>query len=106
MVMPRFRVWMLFIGLLFFSPEYANAQVDRAVLSGIVSDTSGDVVPGASVVVTNLSTDAESREVSSATGSYQIGNLIPGRYRVEVELTGFKKSSQVVTLEVGQRARL
>jgi hypothetical protein len=33
-------------------------------------------------------------------------NLIPGKYRVEAELSGFKKSSHVVTLEVGQRARL
>ena len=33
-------------------------------------------------------------------------NLIPGRYQVEVELSGFKRVSQVVTLEVGQRARV
>ena len=31
---------------------------------------------------------------------------MPGRYQVEVELSGFKKSSQVIALEVGQRARL
>ena len=33
-------------------------------------------------------------------------NLIPGRYQVDVELSGFKKTSQIVTLEVGQRARV
>jgi hypothetical protein len=33
-------------------------------------------------------------------------NLIPGRYQIEASLTGFKKSSQIVPLEVGQRARV
>ena len=72
----------------------------------MVKDTGGGILPGATVVVTNMSTNQESRQVTSDTGGYQVVNLIPGRYQVEVELTGFKKSSQVVTLEVGQRARL
>ena len=82
------------------------AQVDRATLSGVVRDTGGGVVPGATVTVTNLATNIESHQVTTETGSYQAVNLVPGRYQVEVELTGFKKSSQVVALEVGQRARL
>jgi hypothetical protein len=84
----------------------ARAQVDRATISGVVRDTGGGVLPGATVSVMNLSTNLEARQVTTDTGSYQVVNLIPGRYQVEVELTGFKKSSQVVTLEVGQRARL
>jgi len=84
----------------------ALAQVDRATLSGVVKDTGGGVVPGATVVVTNLATNVSAQEVTTATGSYQVVNLIPGRYRIDVELTGFKKSSQVLTLEVGQRARV
>jgi Carboxypeptidase regulatory-like domain/TonB-dependent Receptor Plug Domain/TonB dependent receptor-like, beta-barrel len=84
----------------------ALAQVDRATLSGVVKDSGGGVVPGATVVVTNLATNVAAQEQTTATGSYQVVNLIPGRYRIDVELSGFKKSSQVVTLEVGQRARL
>src|SRR5262249_4739004 len=90
---------------LLFVPA-ARAQVDRATLSGVVKDTGGGVVPGATVLVTNLATNLESQEVTTESGSYQVVNLIPGRYRIDVELTGFKKSSQVVTLEVGQRARV
>ncbi len=63
-------------------------------------------MPGATVTVTNVATNVESHQVTTATGSYQVVNLVPGRYQVEVELTGFKKSSQVIALEVGQRARL
>ena len=84
----------------------ARAQVDRATISGVVKDNSGGIVPGATVVVTSVATNLESRQVTTATGAYQVVNLIPGRYQVEVELTGFKKFSQVLTLEVGQRARL
>jgi hypothetical protein len=84
----------------------AWAQVDRATLSGIVKDAAGAVLPGASVVVTNLGTNVESTETTTDTGAYQVVNLIPGRYRVTVELSGFKKVAQVVTLEVGDRARL
>jgi hypothetical protein len=84
----------------------ALAQVDRATLSGVVRDTGGGVVPGATVTVTNVATNIESHQVTTTTGSYQVVNLVPGRYQIEVELTGFKKSSQVIALEVGQRARL
>jgi hypothetical protein len=95
-----------FCALLLLSVSPAWAQVDRATVTGIVNDADGGAIPGATVVVTNLATNVESRQQTSDAGGYQVGNLIPGKYRVDVELTGFKKSSQVVTLEVGQRARL
>jgi hypothetical protein len=98
-------LWIILAVLLIGVPT-AFAQVDRATLSGIVKDSAGGVVPGATVVVTNLGTNVESREVTTDAGAYQAVNLVPGRYRVEAELTGFKKVTQVVTLEVGQRARL
>jgi hypothetical protein len=92
--------------LLMFSRAAAFAQVDRATLSGLITDSNGGVLPGATVVVTSLATDQETRQQTTDTGSYQVTNLIPGRYRVEAELNGFKKKSQVVTVEVAQRARL
>jgi hypothetical protein len=92
--------------LLLLNGISARAQVDRATLSGIVKDFDGGIVPGATVIVTSLATSVESRQQTRDAGGYQVGNLIPGRYRVDVELSGFKKSTQVVTLEVGQRARL
>src|SRR6267378_5215297 len=95
----------LFAVFLLHAPA-ALAQVDRATLSGVVRDTGGGVVPGATVTVTNIATNLESHQTTTEVGGYQVVNLVPGRYQVEVELTGFKKSSQVITLEVGQRARL
>jgi hypothetical protein len=94
------------IAVFFLLTPTISAQVDRATLSGVVRDSGGGVIPGATVTVTNMATNIESHQATSETGSYQVVNLVPGRYQVEVELSGFKKSSQVIALEVGQRARL
>src|SRR6476620_9413045 len=87
-------------------PNIALAQVDRATLTGTISDSGGAIIPGATVSITNVATNVAARQQTSATGAYLLVNLIPGKYQVDVELSGFKKVSQVVTLEVGQRARV
>jgi hypothetical protein len=94
------------LAMVIAAPRLALAQVDRATLTGTITDTAGAVVPGATVTLTNTSTNVSSQQQTTETGAYQFVNLIPGPYQVLVELTGFKKSSQTVTLEVGQRARL
>jgi hypothetical protein len=94
------------VTMLFVHTPNAMAQVDRATLSGVVKDSGGGILPGATVTVTSLATNVESHQQTTESGGYQVVNLIPGKYRIDVELSGFKKSSQVVTLEVGQRARL
>ena len=94
------------VALLALLPTAAFAQVDRATLTGTVKDSAGAVLPGATVTVTNVATGVTSSQTTTETGSYLLVNLIPGRYQVDVELSGFKKSSQIVTLDVGQRARV
>jgi len=84
----------------------AYAQVDRATLSGEVKDSSGSVMADSTVTATHLATNVASKARTTASGSYQILNLAPGRYLVEAEATGFQKSTQSVILETGQRARL
>src|SRR3954470_2886156 len=88
------------------APRLAFAQVDRATVNGTVKDSGGAVVPGATVTVTNLATNVATTQQTTEAGSYFAVNLIPGHYRVDVELSGFKKYSQAIVLEVGQRARV
>src|ERR1041385_5243117 len=90
----------------FVLPAAALAQVDRATLTGTIKDTGGAVLPGATVTLTNAATNVASQQQPTETGSYLFVNLIPGRYRIDAELSGFKKSSQSAVLEVGQRARI
>src|SRR6478735_1930658 len=100
------RLFLLAALLAFGLPTVAAAQVDRATLTGVVTDKGGAVLPGATVTLTNLETNTVAEQPTTATGSFLFVNLIPGRYQIEASLTGFKKSAQIVPLEVGQRARV
>ena len=52
------------------------AQVDRATVIGVVRDTGGGVVPGATVTVTNTATNVTSVQTTTETGGYQVVNLV------------------------------
>ncbi len=85
----------------------AGAQTNVASITGICTDTSGAVVPNASVVITNLDTGISNRTQTNDAGVYFIPALNPGRYRVEVQVTGFRrKQLDNLQIETGQKARL
>jgi hypothetical protein len=67
------------------------AQEFRGTLLGRVTDQQGGAIPHATVVVTNEGTNVPSEALTEADGAYTVPFLIPGTYRVEVALTGFKK---------------
>jgi hypothetical protein len=68
----------------------ANAQF-KASIQGTVADTSGAVIPGATVKVTNNETGRTLQATTGSEGFYKISGLPPGRYKVTVEREGFKK---------------
>src|SRR6266536_5837099 len=61
-----------------------------SVLS-VIKDAQGGIVPGATVVLTNVATSERREGVSADDGILQFVNLVPGTYRLEVELTGFQR---------------
>jgi hypothetical protein len=67
------------------------SQETRGTISGKISDPSGAVIPGASVVVTNTAMGTKTTLTSNQDGLYQATYLIPGIYQVEASSTGFKK---------------
>src|SRR5260370_11719495 len=85
----------------------AFSQVTGATLSGLVKDTSGAIVPNASISIKNSAT-GETREVTTnASGFYSAPNLLPGNYDVAVTATGFTRVAQTgVTLSVGAQQEL
>jgi hypothetical protein len=66
------------------------AQVESGVISGTITDQSGASVTGATITVTNLSTNASRTTVSSNSGSYSVSGLEPATYQVTVESASFK----------------
>ena len=61
-----------------------------ASISGVVVDTDGAVIPGATIVVKNTKTGESFNTVSSGAGTFSIPALITGTYTVSVTLEGFK----------------
>ena len=66
------------------------AQSERGTISGTVSDSSGAVIPGAKVTVTNLSTNTSITTATSGAGDYTAPQLPPGQYNVRIDKEGFK----------------
>jgi len=71
-------------------------------VAGIITDTSGARVPGASVVLKSSETGSEYRTVTDGTGSYTISLVKPGQYTLTVEKEKFNKVSQSIEVGVGQ----
>jgi hypothetical protein len=84
----------------------ATAQVDRATITGTVTDPSSARVGQATVSLTHLSTGVTERVSTTTDGVYRVLNLAPGTYLVEVGASGFQTLSQTIELSVGQRASL
>ena len=61
---------------------------------GSVTDQSNAAVRGASVTLTNVETDERHQTLTGDFGGYQFLNLIPGKYRVDVEQVGFKRATR------------
>ncbi|MGH9338052.1 MAG: carboxypeptidase regulatory-like domain-containing protein [Acidobacteriota bacterium] len=68
----------------------AMAQEYRGIVQGLVTDSSGAVVPGADVILKNDNTGIEDYKVSNAQGRYYFGHVEPGAYTLTVTLPGFK----------------
>lgn len=69
----------------------AAAQTFYGSIVGTLTDTTGAVVPGATVNLTNTGTGERRTSTTAPDGGYRFVNLIPGTYRVEVQQTGFKR---------------
>lgn len=60
-------------------------------LNGRVTDTSGTLVPGAVIAVSNVETGEERSTASAGDGTWEVRALSPGMYRVEIEKAGFRR---------------
>jgi hypothetical protein len=87
-----FRFKELGVGLLIaalFCAGPLDAQLNRGVIEGTVTDPQGAVVPGVRVTVTNLETGVSQFLKTNSAGYYRAENLVPGRYKIQFVVTGF-----------------
>lgn len=76
-----------------FLATSANAQF-RAAVQGVVTDSNGAVVSGATVTLTNNETGRTQQTTTSDSGFYRFSGLAPGNYTLTTEQQNFKKSVQ------------
>ena len=88
-MMKTFRVLAMFAA----AAGVLLSQTNRGGISGTVLDSSGSVVPNATVTIRNLGTNQVTKEKTSASGAYNVVSLDPVTYSVTVEADGFKKAT-------------
>ncbi|HWZ33547.1 MAG TPA: carboxypeptidase regulatory-like domain-containing protein [Bryobacteraceae bacterium] len=86
------RSILLWISVALFSVAMVSAQISEAELTGIVKDPSGAPVAGAKVTAQNQDTGVARTIVTDSEGRFRF-SVLPGRYALAVEATGFKKEN-------------
>src|ERR1700744_2364612 len=75
---------LMVLAALFF-PFALCAQLDTGSITGVVRDSTGAVIPGAKIMLTNTATGVPVATASTAPGDYTFSDLTPGAYRIEAE---------------------
>ena len=89
------------------SPSFAQTQITSGVIQGVVTDTSGAVVPGVTVEARNLGTNLSRTLVTEGDGRFVFLQLPSGTYTVTYSLPGFATLVQEdIGLTVGQAVTL
>src|SRR5579863_2817127 len=89
--------------LVSLNPNSLRAQAVGEI-TGIVTDPSGGVIPGAKVTATRVETGVSKFTVASGAGTYTVPNLAVGTYKVTAEATGFKAgTASEISLDVAQQ---
>jgi Carboxypeptidase regulatory-like domain len=90
--------------LLSCAPSFAQTF---GQITGMVTDSTGGVLVGATVTVTNTQTGATVVQQANTAGLYVFPNLLPGVYNVKVEMDGFRGTTRSrVELQIQQAARV
>ena len=89
------KIHLRLLPLLFaFSFALALSAQDTASITGVVTDTSGAVVPGVQVTLTNAATGVKYQAVTNAEGSFTINEARPGPgYTATFSHAGFQSTS-------------
>ena len=108
----RSHLWLVVALLFIAAPAYGQTS---GSLSGVVQDQQNNVVPGAKITLTQVTTNQKFETTSSGEGTFSFPTLQPGIYDLGIEMTGFKQllkkgiiintadkqSAGTLTLEVG-----
>jgi hypothetical protein len=81
------------------------AQVDQGAVTGIVTDPTGGVIPGATVTLTSIETGLVFQQTTNSSGIYTFQPVKIGSYKVSATASGFAATTKE-NLKVNIQARL
>ena len=82
-----------------------SALAQNAQITGMVKDSSGGIIPGATVTARNVDTGLTRVAVTDGAGEFRLPSLPPGHYSVATELSGFSTETRPdITLIIDQTA--
>ena len=102
------RKWLVgFAAFVFWLALAPAAFAQNAQITGTVKDSSGGIIPGATITARNTDTGLTRVGVTDGTGEFRLPSLPPGRYSVSTELSGFSTETRPdITLIIDQTAIL
>lgn len=84
-----------------------SAQIESGTFVGTVTDSSGGVLAGATVTVTEVETNISHKTSTNAQGEYNVAHLNPGLYSINIGQPGFKSAVQsAIKLDINQVVRV
>lgn len=90
------------LALLLSANLLISGQTVRGTIEGTVKDPQGQLVPNASITVTNTETGENLTSVSTDEGTFTLNEVKPGIYKIATEIQGFKKILiEGITVQVG-----
>jgi hypothetical protein len=99
--------WLVILILALGITRVGTAQGNETALTGTILDTTGARVSGATVIAVNTDTNASRATITSGAGTYYIGNLSIGNYRLVASAQNFsKKQVSDILLSSGQTRTL
>jgi Carboxypeptidase regulatory-like domain len=86
-----YRRWIGFALLVFFTAAnlFSQSQTSSGDIRGTIIDSTGAVLPGATITITNIDTRVERSATSDTLGNFRVFLVPPGEYEVKIQLAGF-----------------
>lgn len=89
---------LVLLSCLFTSERSAAQNQSSASLNGVVKDSSGAVLPGATVTLTSVETGILQTKETNGAGLYTFSNILPGAYTLEATHEGFRPNCGPISL--------
>ena len=97
----------LFCALIMMLTSAAFSQNITGSILGTVTDTTGASVSSANITIVNIATGERRAALTANSGEYQVLNLQPGQYSLDIEGTGFKRYTRTpIEVQVDQATRI